>query len=36
VIERERLTGLVAAIGQRRVFHTLEQAVEEVEAGAAA
>ncbi len=30
VIERARLTGLLAVIGEDRVFHTLEQAVEHV------
>jgi sulfate permease, SulP family len=34
VIARARLTGLLAEIGEHRVFHTVEQAVDEVEAAA--
>ena len=36
VIARARLTGLLAAIGEDRVFHTVEQAVEAIESAARA
>jgi hypothetical protein len=36
VIARARLTGLLTTIGEDRVFHTVDQAVEAIESAARA